>query len=184
MGKLRIRVHEAAGNGSLSFNSPTVNIGGRQWATTNLDIDIVHGAYAIRNGKFYYSWETAVELCNKIKGWRLPTAEDFKALIDACGGEKEAGSALKSDKGWRFYDPEAGRSFADNGSNTVGFNAKPSGFGDGNTGRRFYSTGNTAYFWSSTEGNDSFAEALKIEVSARVSSVAQINLLPVRLIKD
>ena len=74
------------------------------------------------------------------EGWLLPTKSEFETLFTAVGGQSTAGKVLKSQTGW--YG-------SGNGTNAFGFSALPAGnrFNDGS----FYSDGNYAYFWSSTE---------------------------------
>ena len=92
-----------------------------------------------------YSWAEARFVCPD--GWRLPTKEDFEALVAATSKEaaqsssqSRAGLALKSRDGWFKKG---------NGSDALGFRALPAGYrgADG----KFDGIGGYAYFWSATE---------------------------------
>ena len=92
-----------------------------------------------------YSWAEARSVCPD--GWRLPTKEDFEALVAATSKEaaqssslSRAGAALKASDGWFKKG---------NGSDALGFRALPAGYrsADG----KFDGIGGYAYFWSATE---------------------------------
>ena len=69
---------------------------GRQWATTNLDVDI-DGSYcygdAPANCRRYgrlYTWKAAQEGCLSLgEGWRLPTNDEWRLLATRYGGLRE-----------------------------------------------------------------------------------------------
>jgi uncharacterized protein (TIGR02145 family) len=69
---------------------------GRQWATTNLDVDI-DGSYcygdAPANCRRYgrlYTWEAARKGCLALgEGWRLPTNDEWRLLATRYGGLRE-----------------------------------------------------------------------------------------------
>ena len=88
------------------------------------------------------------------EGWHLPTQTEWNTLFTAVGGQSTAGKVLKSQTGW--YG-------SGNGTNAFGFSALPAGnrFNDGS----FYSDGNYAYFWSSTEYNSYFAYYIPLHYS-------------------
>lgn len=73
-------------------------------------------------------------------GWHIPTKDEWFELINYLGGQNIAGEKLKSKESWA----ENG-----NGSDLYGFSARPG------SRRSFLSnfgnSGNTAFFWSSTE---------------------------------
>jgi Fibrobacter succinogenes major domain (Fib_succ_major). len=52
-------------------------------------------------------------------GWHIPTNAEWTALTDYLGGESVAGGKMKSTSGWAQND---------NGTNSSGFTALPSGF--------------------------------------------------------
>ena len=85
------------------------------------------------------------------KGWHLPTKEEFETLLAAVGGGLTAGLHLKSQTGW-IVDG--------NGLDTFDFNALPAGFFEVN---EFWSEGDLAAFWASTEISNYHAKALAME---------------------
>jgi uncharacterized protein (TIGR02145 family) len=74
-------------------------------------------------------------------GWRVPTNDDWAALIDYVG--PDAGTKLKSKTGW---DDDG------NGTDEFGFRVLPSGLRYYN-GSYFSNRGAYAYFWSSSAYN-------------------------------
>ena len=145
----------------------TVKIGDQVWMAENLNFEIASSScyndsaeYCEKYGRLY-TWATAVSKsedecgvgkeCNlpsgNIRGvcpdgWYLPSEDDFVALIKAVGGEKGAGSKLKSTDGWNDDDGESG-----NGTDAFGFSALAAGFGHAG----YYGVGYTTGFWGSTE---------------------------------
>ena len=131
----------------------TVKIGEQTWMAENLNYDMidVYGNSAdcqekdpdcVKYGKLYRGYFCTEPLQGCPSGWHLPTKEEFEILIDAAGGELNAGKNLKSVSGWE----DGG-----DGSDIYGFSALPA---DG-----FYSRGDEpsyegllAYFWSSSVG--------------------------------
>ena len=131
----------------------TVKIGEQTWMAENLNYDMidVDGNSAdcqekdpdcVKYGKLYRGYFCTEPLHGCPSGWHLPTKEEFEILIDAAGGELNAGENLKSVSGWE----DGG-----DGSDIYGFSALPA---DG-----FYSRGDEpsyegllAYFWSSSVG--------------------------------
>ena len=145
----------------------TVKIGDQVWMAENLNFETASSScyndsaeYCEKYGRLY-TWATAVgksedecgvgKGCNlpsgNIRGvcpdgWYLPSEDDFVALIKAVGGEKGAGSKLKSTDGWNDDDGESG-----NGTDAFGFSALAAGFGHPG----YYGVGYTTGFWGSTE---------------------------------
>ena len=99
--------------------------------------------WLVEHGRLYnwYAVDDERGLCPN--GWHVPSSYEFLALTDELGGAEVAGVMLKSVDGWI----EGG-----NGTNSVGFNAKPSGgisayepnFGTSQN------PGVTTAFWTST----------------------------------
>lgn len=88
-------------------------------------------------------------------GWHLPSEEEWKALIGAVDGSiteymwpNTAGQKLKAQAGWAAYSDIANE-------DAYGFAALPAGYR--NYDGYYYSEGDYANFWSSTEyDNDSY----------------------------
>ncbi len=128
----------------------TLEIGGRTWMAQNLDHDIpgrswyhdlseknrVHG--------LLYSGDDIVarqkEICPP--GWHIPTQEEWMALIEALGGLKKAGQALKdaSTMYWRSSNTP--------GTNASGMTMLPSGSRDSKPS--FANLGKYGFAWTST----------------------------------
>lgn len=87
----------------------------------------------------YHAMKDARNACPT--GWRVPTTNDWVALIEYLGGNAVAGQKLKATTGW---DGETGI-----GANIGGFTAYPAGLRNQNGG--FNYKGRYAYFWTSTE---------------------------------
>jgi uncharacterized protein (TIGR02145 family) len=97
-----------------------------------------------RKGRLY-DWETANKACPA--GFRLPSDDEWTALVDYAGGEETAGTKLKSTAGW---DKNG------NGTNEFGFSALPGGGsregdddGDGSGVR----AGDFGFWWSATKNS-------------------------------
>lgn len=98
------------------------------------------------NGEKYgklYNWYAVTDPRGLTpKGWHIPSDKEWTALTDFLGGEKVAGTKMKSTSGWA----ENG-----NGTNENGFSGLPGGcrFNDAT----FVYIGNNGCWWSSTEGS-------------------------------
>lgn len=94
-----------------------------------------------------YNWYAAHDKRNIAPvGWHVPTESDWQTLIAFLGGENFAGGKLK-EKGIRHWlKPNTGA------SNESGFTGLPGGYST-NTGV-FLGMGTNAYWWSSTDGNE------------------------------
>ena len=121
-----------------------VTIGGKTWMAENLNF-AAEGSKCYENdagncekyGRLY-NWATALKACPA--GFHLPTDGEWTALVDYAGGEKTAGTKLKSAAGWN----EDG-----NGTNDFGWSALPGG--NGNSDGNFGGAGNYGRWWSATE---------------------------------
>lgn len=141
----------------------TVKIGDQVWMAENLALEIteINGnpgstndclilggngkkANCKKYGQFY-SALAALVACPE--GWHLPSAREFKKLLDYTGNSID----LKSKKGWNTYQQPSG-----NGTDKYGFNALPSGgcivVTDGLCS--YMEEGKYAYFWTSTVPSD------------------------------
>ncbi|MCB9297244.1 MAG: caspase family protein [Lewinellaceae bacterium] len=88
---------------------PIVRLAGKQWLGRNLNLE-VPGSYCYDDGPAnceeygrLYTWEAAKVACSRLgPGWRLPTDEDWRGLLEAHGGYydfskgEEIGDAKKS----------------------------------------------------------------------------------------
>ena len=157
---------------------PTVKIGNQVWMAKNLDIDdggegIYHNQ---ENGETYYTWEAAVRVCGKLKGWHLPSDAEWETLFTAVGGQGDAGKVLKAQTGWYSNG---------NGTDAYGFSALPASYRY-NTGD-FYSAGYRAYFWSATEGDSYFADYVRLDYDydyAHLYNIFKIYGFSVRCLQD
>jgi uncharacterized protein (TIGR02145 family) len=93
-----------------------------------------------------YNWPAIMtgDLCPS--GWHVSTDEDFTNLTNSLGGEAIAGYEMKTSSLWGNYAI---------GTNSSGFNGKPSGAGFTDFGMMqfdSYYNQNVAYFWTTTLG--------------------------------
>jgi len=158
-----------------------VKIGGLTWMAENLNFETA-GSFCpegdSRNCKRLgrlYSWAEAKSVCPE--GWRLPTKEDFEALVSATsrkaaqslspsivqsssqslahsrddnlGTVPSASNAIQNDHAGLALKARDGWFKKGNGSDALGFRALPAGYrgADG----KFDGIGGYAYFWSATE---------------------------------
>ena len=179
----------------------TTTIGGQVWMAENLNyFDIEGAASSIKNDWCYwdkpencesagrlYTWKVAQRICPE--GWRLPTNEDWTALLTAVGADTlnpiawKGANVLKSLNGWENDG---------SGTDDFGFTALPAGekfFTKVQDG--FTNHGCSAYMWSSTEAEggaaDTLAFSLELNCSnelAIVNTIKKANGLSVRCVKD
>ena len=128
----------------------TVKIGGKTWMAQNLNYQTgnswCYGGDNSNCNKYgrLYDWNTAKIAC--LKGWHLPSREEWGALAVAAGGTGSygnggtAGRALGSASGW---DDDG------NGTDSYGFSALPGGCRDSDG--FFYSAGYNGFWWTATE---------------------------------
>lgn len=123
-----------------------------------------------------YSWTAAMDLDNKFlstyggrnngdktqgicpAGWYLPSLSDWQTLrmnVDLYNNGEGAGTSLKSIKTWDEFENVPAP------TNRFGFNALASGRRN-NDGETFLSTGQTAFFWSSTEKDAGTAYGMQL----------------------
>jgi uncharacterized protein (TIGR02145 family) len=142
---------------SIPENMKTIKIGNQVWTKKNLKVfkfrngDVIpivqddrewskmkSAAMCINpdNGKCYYNWYAVNDPRGLApEGFHVPNNKEWQQLIDECGGNKIAGSHLKSKKKW-------------NGSNTSGFSGLPAGYRSYNGS--FYNVGSDGFWWSSS----------------------------------
>jgi uncharacterized protein (TIGR02145 family) len=126
---------------------------GKVWMAQNLNYKPESGnswcydddeAMGAKYGRLY-DWETAKAACPK--GWRLPTREEWGALVEACGGKDAAGKKLKTASGWNGNG---------NGTDDYGFSALPGGYRNYSDGS-FDNAGDYGIWWTATENGGSGA---------------------------
>ncbi|MCK5821098.1 MAG: fibrobacter succinogenes major paralogous domain-containing protein [Bacteroidales bacterium] len=108
-----------------------------------------------------YNWEAAKAACPN--GWHLPTDDEWTVLSDyltdnGFGYEdsgNDIGKSMASISDWSSssFSGDVGNDQSSN--NHSAFNALPGG--DRHYSGGFYALGNSAYFWSSTEGSSTLA---------------------------
>ena len=124
-----------------------VKIGSQVWFAENLNY-AAEGSVCYDNkeencAKYgrLYNWKTALTACPA--GTHLPTDKEWTTLTDYAGGEKKAGTKLKSSTSWKS-DEEVPA-----GTNEYGFSAFPGGFGNGVDD--FKLADNRSFWWTETE---------------------------------
>ena len=158
----------------------TTTIGGQVWMAENLNyFDIEGAASSIKNDWCYwdkpencesagrlYTWKVAKKVCPE--GWRLPTNEDWTALLKAVAADSvneilwRGAGKLKSINGWENDG---------SGTDDYGFTALPAGkkfFTRVQDGFSFH--GCSAFFWASTEAEEGAADTLAFHVNLDCSN--------------
>ncbi len=158
----------------------TVQIGDQMWMAQNLAYEIEDFSYCYGYGDEsaancatygrLYRWAIAVgksesecgyeHTCTLPteniqgvcpKGWHLPSKAEWETLFTAVGGKSTADKVLKSTSGW--YN-------GGNGTDAFGFSALPAGYWGG--WGIYYSKGEFAMFWSSTEHGSDYAYYMRL----------------------
>ena len=95
----------------------TVEIGSQIWMAENLRFDCGKGAWCYgddparaREYGRLYDWQRARSVSPA--GFRLPSEQDFRMLVEQVGGVKVAGGALKAVSGWELPNKRARDSVA------------------------------------------------------------------------
>jgi uncharacterized protein (TIGR02145 family) len=152
----------------------TVKVDGKTWMAENLNFaakgSACYGNKDDNCAKYgrLYNWKTAKESCPA--GWRLPTDDEWRALVNYAGGEKAAGTKLKS-KDW-------------GGTNEYGFSALPGG--SSVSSGQFENIGEGGIWWSATEhrrGAWWWSMSRNSESVGRWSS-KKLDLFSVRCVQD
>lgn len=187
-----------------------VQIGSRTWMSENLNFDMDgaevgtgdagNGAGGVvasfcpegdarKCGEYgrLYTWAAAQKACPE--GWRLPSREDFVALVEAAGGadgslgQNSAGGVLKAKSGWFKKG---------NGTDGVGFRALPAGYmaapesADGKPRPgKFDGIGGYAYFWSASPDpqESAFAQYLFLDFSSKTAQIASFDMNSARSVR-
>jgi uncharacterized protein (TIGR02145 family) len=157
------------GGNSGGGEGTTVTIGGKKWMSKNLDrvtadswcygeggqdkddnsdsyITLSSAEVQANCAKYgrLYTWDAAKTACPS--PWRLPTREDWDALViaaDGTAGSSATGAPNLKDQSW------------DNGANTTGFSALPGG--SRHYGGSFTGIESVGYWWAATEFGYSYA---------------------------
>ncbi|MDR2591794.1 MAG: hypothetical protein LBC59_03200 [Chitinispirillales bacterium] len=123
-----------------------------KWMTTNLNVETADSwcydddpANCEMYGRLY-TLEAAKVACLSV-GKRLPTNQEWDALVTAAGGSSTAGKKLKSTSGWNNNG---------NGTNDFGFSALPGG--NRSSDGTFNFADNIGEWWTATDGggNDAY----------------------------
>jgi uncharacterized protein (TIGR02145 family) len=130
-----------------------------------------------------YNWRAVVDYRNICPiGWHVPNFNEWNTLIEYLGGDRIAPLKIK-DTGtlfWKKYNPEV--------TNESGFSGLPGGFRSNFT-NRFFSLGEEAYWWSSTNTGLFSAYSISIENNYGFDQIKWIDQFKefgasVRCIKD
>ena len=109
-------------------------------------------------------------------GWHLPEKKEWDTLLTKVGGEATALNVLKSQTGWFRKG---------NGSDDVGFSALPAG--DRINNGNFFDIGKLAGFWSASETDYNYANALDLGYCSNYAALGYYNKsfgFSVRCLKD
>jgi len=128
----------------------TVKIGTQTWMAENLNYNTKgskcndnNPANCAKYGRLY-DWKTAKNACPS--GWHLPIEAEWDALTSYVEDSKNctdcAFNHLKTMNGWKTYEGKS-----DNGTDTFGFSALPSGGSNG----YYDANGDASYWWSASE---------------------------------
>jgi len=90
---------------------------------------------SLENGLVYSGYVVSDKRGLAPKGWKIPSSDEWREVIELLGGKEMAGKKLKSDTDWKK-----------NGDNSSGFNAKPIPFFAADFNHQLQ----VVYFWSST----------------------------------
>ena len=87
-------------------------------------------------------------------GWHIPNTNEWWDLINATGGQRISGRALKSTSGWHQEQ---------NGTDIYGFNGLPAGYGAVSSDEpNLVNYGFITYYWSSVEYDDMASNSMEL----------------------
>lgn len=133
-----------------------------------------------RDGKLYNWYAVNDPRGLAPEGWRIPTDDDWAALVDFLGGESVAGEKMKYTDFWVPGSGEIGK-----GNNESGLSVLPGG--TRTTAGLFRNIDYNAYFWSSTEYDEETAWTYWLRwISSPVNrySAPKANGNSIRCVKD
>jgi len=140
--------------GGTVIDTSFVELGGLKWMKKNLNIQTANSwcydnkpTNCTTYGRLY-AWESAKTACPS--GWRLPTRDEWTALVTAAGDSSTAGKKLKSTSGWND-----GYGLSGNGTDDFGFSALPGGSRDSDGD--FNNAGDGGNWWTATENDADYA---------------------------
>jgi len=146
------------------FKEDEVEVGNQTWMARNLDInDGGEGIYFNHdNGEYYYTWEAAKRIADKIPGWHLPSNGEWDELLAVTNTKSVLGEGYWCSR----------------------FDVKPTGYWNEN----FISDSTTTNFWSSSIDETCETNAWRIYMSATPYSSWESRRkslgFSVRLVKD
>lgn len=148
------------------FKKTEVKIGNQTWMNKNLDVD--DGGEGIfyneENGEYYYTWDAAKRIADKIPGWHLPSKEEWNELVKFTG-----------------YDATNLREKSWEGTDKYGFSAGLAGY----CGQCFYNVGYVSFFWTSVpDGDNAIARYFDGGTRVHQKSYPKYFGFSVRLVKD
>jgi uncharacterized protein (TIGR02145 family) len=123
------------------FKEDEVEVGNQTWMARNLDInDGGEGIYFNHdNGEYYYTWEAAKRIADKIPGWHLPSNGEWDELLAVANTKSLMGEGYWCSR----------------------FDVKPTGYWNEN----FISDSMTTNFWSSSIDETCESNAWRIYMS-------------------
>lgn len=148
------------------FKETEVKIGNQIWMNKNLNVgDCGEGIYFNKdNGEYYYTWDAAKRIADKIRGWHLPSREEWDELVEATGND----AANLRAESWK-------------GTDIYGFSAVPAGYWS----KGFYYACSYAYFWTSeSDGSRAWHQLIDAGTSVYESNNIKYDGFSVRLVKD
>jgi uncharacterized protein (TIGR02145 family) len=171
--------------GSCSINDyKTKRIGNQTWMAENWNC-YVEDSYCYNNdpancNKYgrLYNWDAAMEACPV--GWHLPSNDEWRKLE----GYVESNSGCNSCTG-RHLKAKSGWNKGGNGKDTYGFSALPGGAGY--LSGHFREVGKHGGWWSSTEGNSSYAYGRGMDYDSEYVGSGggdKSNLFSIRCVQD
>lgn len=156
------------GGNFTGFNE--VTIGDVTWSDSNVAIDDGEGGIVLQvlhdvNGvdlgtQYYYTYEAANRIANKLVGWKLPSNSEIASLylVDR--------QALMSNSAWTYH----------NGNNGTGLNMKPVGY----CNPTLENTGTYSPFWQDNGVAYSFVDSTW---ATELVSIPSFSYIPIRLVK-